>query len=502
MARHGTLDALVPSPAADEDLLRRVAGRARRRGAAVVRRWNRSSAGRFVEWSTARPSLLALLRDRSEAGRAFCASGETRGFLHAAEDLLALLDAAAAARANRRDSSTWLRLMDRAADLGVLGDLAPRGRLPHDFPARASHLAITGLRRLAEEIPRLLIPWLARPARRGAVALRFREIPDLGRSAREILFPGAGLRLARRRGAASSLRCRLSPSALLVAATAVPYPERPSDRSTSTAPAIGALRCSAAARARVGPRVPGFERRVPAALRLLEEIWPDAARMVRSKTWLVVPVDDAATVSFSSSRLPGVSYIHVGSRPAVRLAEDLLHEAAHEYLHDVEAVASLVTRQALVEDGRRFWSPWRREWRPIRGMAHGAYTFTVGARFFQRLLDDGDRGRPRLSASRRDRVRRRLLEEIENVRVACAALREGRRAGLLTAAGTRLLRLVERESRSLRRACTAARRELLCSARGRREHGAWREHVRSLRRRPDRWGGRDADPDVPAVRVR
>jgi hypothetical protein len=70
-----------------------------------------------------------------------------------------------------------------------------------------------------------------------------------------------------------------------------------------------------------------------------------------------------------------------------------------------------------------FYSPWRRSLRPLRGILHATFTFTMGAMLFERLSTwaSGRRGMARwkqAGLSRRDlfRARYRGLEEIDSVR--------------------------------------------------------------------------------------
>ena len=228
-------------------------------------------------------------------------------------------------------------------------------------------------------------------------------------------------------------------------------------------------------------RVPRFEARVGRAMTLLESAWPEAASMIRSRVWRIVPVAAEGTVSYSGAREPGIAYIHVASAPDVRMAEDLVHESTHMRLHEIEALHPLVTRAAL--GAPRFYSPWRREWRPLRGLVHAACTFTVGAMYFERMLASG----ARLSASRRRWLARRLLEERASVAIALRALRGASRNGFLTASGRRVLAAVAREHAGLAARARRRQRWLASTAAGRRELSRVAALVSRLRSRPLRW---------------
>jgi len=245
--------------------------------------------------------------------------------------------------------------------------------------------------------------------------------------------------------------------------------------------AFGRLLVERGARTVTLGRDPRFERRVGRAMALLDTAWPEAASMVRARTWRIVPVSAAATVSFSSAREPGVAYIDVRSAPDLRMAEDLVHETTHMRLHEIESVRPLVRRQAL--DEPRFYSPWRREWRPVRGLVHAVCTFTVGAIWFERMLASQVGVRP----ARRRWLARRLLEERASVAIALAAFRGTRARGLLTEAGRRVVRAAAREHAALSDAARRRERWLASSVEGRAELARLSREISRLRARPLRW---------------
>ncbi len=321
----------------------------------------------------------------------------------------------------RRASARWPRLIDRVADEGVLAVLAPRGRIPDDFPLRALRESRKRLDRCRRQLA------LALAARSGAPGP-----PEVGR-----VLVERGLTIV----------------------------EGKNDR--------------------------GFESRVRKAMTLLDAAWPDAAAMICGRTWRVVPVTAWATVSYSSARKPGIAYVNVKSSPLVRLAEDLVHETTHIRLHEIESLHDLIGRGARETDGSepRFYSPWRREWRPLRGLVHAACTFTAGEVFFERMLEASDpRARAvRISAPRRLWLARRLLEERASVAMALAILRGAARRGLLTSDGRRVVQAAAREHRASSPSASARKRWLRGSAAGRRELARLARFVASLRKRPVRW---------------
>ena len=204
--------------------------------------------------------------------------------------------------------------------------------------------------------------------------------------------------------------------------------------------------------------------------------------MVLGRTWRVVPVVERAVVSYSSAVRPGVTWIQRalgrgrGAEGAMHLAEHLLHEGTHQRVHDLEVLAPIAPSD---EEGPRFYSPWRQEWRPLRGLLHGACTFTVGAGYFLRVLLAWEEDRVVLDGAERPWLTRRFLEEMENVRVA---LRYLERAAL-PRAGKRLLATVKREHAALR--LPARRRRAALSGE---ERAKVEGHARGLRGQPLRWG--------------
>jgi HEXXH motif-containing protein len=175
-----------------------------------------------------------------------------------------------------------------------------------------------------------------------------------------------------------------------------------------------------------------------------------------------------------------VSFINIRSAPGIRLAEDLLHEAVHERLHRIERVHPLVAPESP-----RVYSPWRREWRPLRGLVHGACTFGAGASFFSRALAASGGARPalRLTRARRLWLARRLVEEWDALGEALRILAAARREGWLRPAGIRLESEVRAGWRALRSEAVRclALLERTPAARG---------HVAALRRQRERTGAR------------
>ena len=357
---------------------------------------------------------LRGLRRRLSLGRGppALSGGRLRAWIHATEDALSLRDTRGSA------------LVARVADLGLLAELAPGGKIPRDFAARAGRVARAQLRRQTE---------LWKPPDR----VRWDD-PDLGLRAGDPP-PPLGLSVGR---------------VVTTRGTAV----------------------------HVGNTDARFEKNVVRALDFLGTVWPDAAQMVGGRTWRVVPVVDRGVVSYSSVVRPGITWVQrslgrgTGIAGAMHLAEHLLHEGTHQRVHDLEVLAAIAPPE---DEGPRFYSPWRQEWRPLRVLLHGACTFTVGAGYFARALRASEAGLVQLAAGHGPWLTRRFLEEMENVRVA---LRYLERAAL-PPGGRRLLATVRREHAGLGAEARRRRARL-----PRRERAAMDAHARALRAQPLRWG--------------
>jgi HEXXH motif-containing protein len=150
-------------------------------------------------------------------------------------------------------------------------------------------------------------------------------------------------------------------------------------------------------------------------------------------------------VSFSYRHRPGFSVINCYDRDNLDLIDDLIHENSHHHLN-------LLLRKYVMYEGDRhqeiFYSPWRRSLRPIRGILHATFTFSMGALLFERLsawaeTEEGRTGWKKAGLTRRDlrRARARCFEEVESVRYSMQDLQyAGRHLGWLTASGRQLIR--------------------------------------------------------------
>jgi hypothetical protein len=183
--------------------------------------------------------------------------------------------------------------------------------------------------------------------------------------------------------------------------------------------------------ARVVASASDLANRLDGARAVIQSAWPEGARNLAALTTRVIPLQARGVVSFSYRQRPGLSFINCFDRNQFDLIDDLIHENSHHQLN-------LYLRKTTLIQGHRneeiFYSPWRRTLRPLRGILHATFTFTMGARLFERLSSNADRLAHRLSKAEVLRARARCLEEIASVQYSFKDLDWAAERGWLTAA--------------------------------------------------------------------
>jgi HEXXH motif-containing protein len=184
--------------------------------------------------------------------------------------------------------------------------------------------------------------------------------------------------------------------------------------------------------------------RMRQALSAIATAWPAGDRLLALLTSRIVPLKATGVVSFSYRHRPGLSAINCFDRDQLDLIDDLIHENSHHHLN------LLLRKEVLYRHDHNqeiFYSPWRRTLRPLRGILHATFTFTMGAMLFERLVAWGSGKAGAISwknagLNRRDltRARYRCLEEIESVRYSLIDLEyAGRHLKWLTSGGKELV---------------------------------------------------------------
>ena len=185
--------------------------------------------------------------------------------------------------------------------------------------------------------------------------------------------------------------------------------------------------------------------RIARAWRTIQDAWPEGHEVLALLTSRIIPLKAKGVVSFSYRHRPGLSFINCFDRTDLDLIDDLIHENSHHHLN-------LLLRKHVMYHGDHnqqiFYSPWRRNLRPLRGILHATFTFTMGAMLFERLSSwaSEKRGAARWKKARlkpRDleRARFRCLEEVQSVRYSLQDLHYAdQHLGWLTGSGRRLVK--------------------------------------------------------------
>jgi len=234
-------------------------------------------------------------------------------------------------------------------------------------------------------------------------------------------------------------------------------------------------------------------RRIDRALRVIEAAWPAGASNLACLTARIVPLRAPGVVSYSYRHRPGVSFLNLFERNRLDLVDDLIHENSHHHMN-------LLLRKYVMRRGDQnqeiFYSPWRRSLRPLHGILHATFTFTMGARLFERLASFGARGQGRgatgmkgrrLTEAEVLRARYRCLEEVESVTYSIEDLLGiARGRGWLTQAGVALVQALQRELARVRRRIAPHRPAVMRSRFGNAlaRHVAALAAMRQLYRRP------------------
>ena len=225
--------------------------------------------------------------------------------------------------------------------------------------------------------------------------------------------------------------------------------------------------------------------RIGRAWQAIQRAWPQGRALLELLTSRVIPLNASGVVSFSYRHRPGLSFVNCFDRDNLDLLDDLIHENSHHHLN------LLLRKHVLYHHDRNqqiFYSPWRRSLRPIRGILHAAFTFTMGALLFARLSawTETRKGRTHwrdagLTRRHLIRARFRCLEEIESVRYSLQDLEyAGRHLKWITTSGARLVKHLEEAILKAERQMCRHRRAVLASSYGPalRNHLAELQHAR------------------------
>jgi HEXXH motif-containing protein len=144
-------------------------------------------------------------------------------------------------------------------------------------------------------------------------------------------------------------------------------------------------------------------------LKLVPTLFTTVAALVKS-VHLIYASDDDYDVSFSEPHIPFSIFVSFPRLPsqtgALRVAEAVIHEAMHLQLTLIERIVALTTPAC-----RRYYSPWREEYRDVRGVLHALYVFRVIDNFYEEAVTHPDA----CDLERSEYIRLRRIEISEQV---------------------------------------------------------------------------------------
>jgi HEXXH motif-containing protein len=230
-------------------------------------------------------------------------------------------------------------------------------------------------------------------------------------------------------------------------------------------------------------------KRIKQAWTIIQAAWPEGQDVLALLTARIVPLKAKGVVSFSYRHRPGLSFINCFDRDNLDLVDDLIHENSHHHLN-------LLLRKQILYHGDHnqqiFYSPWRRSLRPLRGILHAAFTFTMGAMLFERLSTwasglGGSTRWKRAGLTQRDlqRARFRCLEEVESVRYSIQDLEYASwHLKWLTGSGQRLIKQLAETIEQVEQSIAPHRKSALASKFG----PALRRHIKELHQARQTYG--------------
>ena len=229
--------------------------------------------------------------------------------------------------------------------------------------------------------------------------------------------------------------------------------------------------------------------RIGRAWTTIQEAWAEGQEVLALLTTRIIPLKAKGVVSFSYRHRPGLSFINCFDRDHLDLIDDVIHENSHHHLN-------LLLRKHVMYHGDHnqqiFYSPWRRSLRPLRGILHATFTFTMGAMLFERLSTwasglGGSARWKRAGLTPRDlqRARFRCLEEVESVRYSIQDLKYASwHLKWLTGSGQRLIKQLADTIEQVAHNIAPHRKAVLASQFG----PALRCHVKELQQARQTYG--------------
>jgi hypothetical protein len=140
-------------------------------------------------------------------------------------------------------------------------------------------------------------------------------------------------------------------------------------------------------------------------LKMIPELYKPVGMLVRT-IQLLKTHDEEIDISHSDPNIPFSIFVSVGGNEGpiydIRLCESILHEAMHLKLTLIEEEVDLI----LPGTREQYYSPWRDEERPVRGVLHGLFVFKAIQCFYHEALSlFGDK----------PYINRFLIERVEDI---------------------------------------------------------------------------------------
>ncbi len=187
-----------------------------------------------------------------------------------------------------------------------------------------------------------------------------------------------------------------------------------------------------------------FLKRISKALDIIKTYSPNSYLCFSYFTHTITPIKDKKIVSYSTQKLPGYSVINFYHRDFVDLIDDLIHENGHHHLNYYLNYTSLI-----IEDSEKiFYSPWRKQLRPIRGIYHAVFTFYWAMALFRDLavgIENDKINYFKFSKKQQCKIHLRFLEEYQMLRFSFHDLHNAYKLGKITSKGYKLISLIEAE---------------------------------------------------------
>lgn len=169
-----------------------------------------------------------------------------------------------------------------------------------------------------------------------------------------------------------------------------------------------------------------------AALSEVVEPYPFLMAAISELVWschIVIAQGDDYDASFSDPAVPFSIFVSVPVKrdraSILRVAENLIHETMHLQLSLFERYCPLVNTQSTIS----FYSPWKKQDRPVQGIVHGLYVFCVLRWMWRQVLRTSPNDADKAFASRR----------IAEINDDISAVRDLKESPLITESGGRFL---------------------------------------------------------------